>query len=124
MPTSAERQALLFLAAVAIVGGGVRVVAATRFERQIKNGQSGAVTAGDGKSLLAGQIAAVDSARASKVKRPGASASSRARSARSRVVRPEKRLSRKRRRSRAPVRARSSRHCHVEGEASRPDPST
>ncbi|MEO7521764.1 MAG: helix-hairpin-helix domain-containing protein [Gemmatimonas sp.] len=70
MPTAAERQALLFLAAVALAGGGARVVAATRFEREMRNGQGSVQAKRDGATLLASQIAAVDSARAAKAKRP------------------------------------------------------
>jgi competence ComEA-like helix-hairpin-helix protein len=79
MPTAAERQALLFLAAVALVGGGVRVVAATRFEKEIKAGQGSGGARSDGSRLLASQIAAIDSVRSKRRggSRPAASAKSR-----------------------------------------------
>jgi competence ComEA-like helix-hairpin-helix protein len=79
MPTAAERQALLFLAAVALVGGGVRVVAATRFEKEIKAGQGSGGARSDGTRLLASQIAAIDSARSKRRggSRPAASAKAR-----------------------------------------------
>ncbi|MCC6429765.1 MAG: hypothetical protein IT354_02570, partial [Gemmatimonadaceae bacterium] len=35
MPTAAERNALLFLAAVAVIGGGVRVAQQSRFAREV-----------------------------------------------------------------------------------------
>ena len=55
MPTPAERQALLFLAGVIVLGAGVRVVRAAR---------SGETDAGT-RAALARQLAAVDSARSS-----------------------------------------------------------
>ncbi len=64
MPTPAERQALLFLAAVAALGGGVRVVGARRFGEQAAAGQqltSGPRAGSLGERALAAQIAAVDS---------------------------------------------------------------
>ena len=66
MPTTAERQALVFVAALAIVGAGVRVADARRFAREM-NGVVAVVgtdTGSPGSRALAAQIAAVDSARA------------------------------------------------------------
>ena len=69
MPTNAERQALAFLAAVALVGGGVRLVGVQRFERDV----SAATTREDGspatdpaQDQLLAQIDAVDSAQHSR----------------------------------------------------------
>lgn len=66
MPTAAERQALIFLAAVALVGGGVRVMAARRFEQVVAKGENGPGPPRDGDAALRQQIAAVDSARAAR----------------------------------------------------------
>lgn len=66
MPTAAERQALIFLAAVALVGGGVRVAAARRFAQTVTQGENGSGPLRDGASALQQQIAAVDSARAAR----------------------------------------------------------
>lgn len=66
MPTTAERHALVFLAAVALVGGGVRLVGVRRFEREVAQATSldgGAVSADRGRDQLAAQIEAVDSVR-------------------------------------------------------------
>ena len=64
MPTPAERRALLFIAAVALVGGAVRVTASRRLARAVAGAERGP---GDRPDLatraLAAQIAAVDSAR-------------------------------------------------------------
>lgn len=109
MPTAAERQALIFLAAVAIVGAGVRVTAARRFERSVARGENGSGPPRDGADALRRQIAAVDSARnrprpARGAKRPRAPKAKRAvtevaASARSRVEPAEPTLSRGGRRS-------------------------
>ena len=61
MPTTAERHALLFLAAVALVGGGVRVVGVHRFERDVRPGAAEATDLG--RDQLRAQIDAVDSVR-------------------------------------------------------------
>ncbi len=61
MPTTAERHALLFLAAVALVGGGVRLVGVHRFERDVRPGA--AETTDLGRDQLRAQIDAVDSVR-------------------------------------------------------------
>ena len=70
MPTTAERNALLFLAVVALAGGGVRVIGADRFRRELSGAETltGADTSDRslGERALAAQIAAVDSARAAK----------------------------------------------------------
>ena len=66
MPTPAERQALLFLAAVAALGGGVRVVETRRFNAQAAAGEQRVSSRPPwtlGERALADQIAAVDSAR-------------------------------------------------------------
>ena len=71
MPTAAEKNALYFLAAVALVGGGARAVANTRFSTLI--GASEHLAARDtgsiGERALAAQIAAADSARSSRSRR-------------------------------------------------------
>ncbi len=66
MPTAAERRALMFLAAVALVGGGVRLVGVQQFEHDVttatqRTDRVPSPTLG-GEELRA-QIAAVDSAR-------------------------------------------------------------
>ncbi len=66
MPTAAERQALIFLAAVALVGGGVRAAAARRFQQDVAQGENGSRRPRDGVAALQDQIAAVDSARAAR----------------------------------------------------------
>ena len=96
MPTAAERNALLFLAAVAVIGGGVRVAQQSRFAREVGQSErlAGARTPSssrpDGGTLgdraITAQTAAIDSARAATpARRPrsraGASASRRRRSA-------------------------------------------
>jgi competence protein ComEA len=68
MPTPAERKALLFLAAVAVIGGGVRLADSRRFERDVNRAAGGAVRTESGSpsdSALGAQLEAVDSARAS-----------------------------------------------------------
>jgi len=65
MPTPAERQALLFLAALAVLGGGVRAIGARRFLAQTDAAEqlvAGRPSATLGARALAAQIAAVDSA--------------------------------------------------------------
>lgn len=75
MPTASERQALLFLAAVALVGGGARFLTARRFEQEVAAGErgsarslrDGAIPVRNGDPMaarLAQQLAAVDSAQA------------------------------------------------------------
>ncbi|HYW31638.1 MAG TPA: helix-hairpin-helix domain-containing protein [Gemmatimonas sp.] len=79
MPTASERQALIFLAAVALVGGGVRMAGVRRFERESGAARllgGGAANAG---AAVARQIAAVDSARERTAKRAPARRSSPAR---------------------------------------------
>lgn len=66
MPTAAERNSLLFLAAIALIGGGVRYAGTARFAHELP--QSERLTAGHesatlGDRALAAQIDAVDSAR-------------------------------------------------------------
>ena len=71
MPTTAERQALAFVAALAIVGAGVRVASARRFALEM-NGAVAGVSTDTGtpaSRALAAQIAAVDSARAASPRR-------------------------------------------------------
>ena len=68
MPTAAERRALMFLAAVAIVGGGVRLIGVQQFEHDVSTATQriDRVTSPTvGGQELRAQIAAVDSARAS-----------------------------------------------------------
>jgi competence protein ComEA len=65
MPTPAERQALLFVAAVALVGSAVRVTASRRLARAVAGAERGATVRPDlATRALAAQIHAVDSARA------------------------------------------------------------
>jgi competence ComEA-like helix-hairpin-helix protein len=72
MPTAAERNALYFLAAVALVGGGARAVGSARFIRSV--GANERLVAPDtgryAARALTAQIAAVDSARAERQNRP------------------------------------------------------
>lgn len=73
MPTTAERNALLFLSAVAVIGGGVRAVGSNRFIREINGAQhlaGGGSSEAVGDRALSAQIAAVDSARVTKARRP------------------------------------------------------
>jgi DNA uptake protein ComE-like DNA-binding protein len=62
MPTAAERQAVAFLAAVAVLGGGVRLVQAHTFERALA-----AADAPAANDAIVAQLEAVDSARRTKV---------------------------------------------------------
>ena len=81
MPTTAERQALVFVAALAVVGAGVRVAGARRFAHEV-NGATAVVSTDAGspaERALEAQIAAVDSARAATPKRTRKSKSSRRR---------------------------------------------
>lgn len=77
MPTAAERQAVAFLATVALLGGGVRMLQARAFERALDQADAQSLTVndsaaltGDGRARIAPaaqaferQLAAVDSAR-------------------------------------------------------------
>ncbi len=64
MPTPAERQALLFLAAVAVIGGGARVVSTRSLARDLAGAEQGPPPSADlATRALDAQIAAVDSAR-------------------------------------------------------------
>jgi len=68
MPTTAERKALIFLAAIAVVGGGVRVAQGRRFDQEVNRAVGGAVRTDSGSPsdiALSAQLAAVDSAKAS-----------------------------------------------------------
>ncbi len=62
MPTTAERHALAFLAAVAVLGGGVRVVQARAFDRVIDQAVA-AQGAPAPAATLERQLAAVEQAR-------------------------------------------------------------
>lgn len=67
MPTPAERQALLFLAAVAVIGGGARAVSTRQLDRDVAQAEQGFAPSSDlATRALDAQIAAVDSARRSK----------------------------------------------------------
>jgi len=67
MPTPAERQALLFLAAVAVIGGGARVVGTRALARDLAGAEQGVTVSADlATRALDAQIAAVDSARRDK----------------------------------------------------------
>jgi competence protein ComEA len=64
MPTPAERQALLFLAAVAVIGGGARVARSRTLARDVARAEQGPAPSTDlATRALEAQIAAVDSAR-------------------------------------------------------------
>ena len=64
MPTPAERQALLFLAAVAVIGGGVQAVGTRGLARDVAGAEQGPAPSTDlATRALDAQIAAVDSAR-------------------------------------------------------------
>lgn len=73
MPTAAERNALLFLASIALIGAGVRSVESARLARALRDpiGQPSAEGSAAGQGTLgdralAAQISAVDSARAAR----------------------------------------------------------
>ncbi|WP_373061077.1 ComEA family DNA-binding protein [Gemmatimonas sp.] len=67
MPTPAERQALLFVAAVAVIGGGARVVSTASLARDLARAEQGpALNTNLATRALDAQIAAVDSARRAK----------------------------------------------------------
>jgi len=72
MPTAAEKNALYFLAAVALVGGGARAVANTRFSGLVDASERLGVndTGSMGERAIAAQIAAADSARGARSRRP------------------------------------------------------
>lgn len=64
MPTPAERQALLFLAAVAVIGGGARAMSTRQLARDVAEAEQGPAPGADlATRALDAQIAAVDSAR-------------------------------------------------------------
>lgn len=68
MPTAAERNSLLFLAAIALIGGGVRYAGTARFSHELPQAErltAGHESATMGDRALAAQINAVDSARRS-----------------------------------------------------------
>jgi competence ComEA-like helix-hairpin-helix protein len=72
MPTPAERNALLFLATVATIGGGVRLVGASRFAGEVTSAERLATGPTDrtfADKALRSQIAAVDSARTARNRR-------------------------------------------------------
>jgi competence protein ComEA len=79
MATAAERQALLFLIAVALVGGGVRTLSVRRFERDVAAGLRTRDTSSVSVDL---QLAAVDSARRVRAGRGTAGRTARARPSR------------------------------------------
>jgi competence protein ComEA len=87
MPTSQERTALIFLAGIALVAVGVRVVGVQRFDAEVAAASGGQ---GPDSSLavraLAAQVAAVDSARSA----PRRSKSGRPRTPSSRAARAPK----------------------------------
>lgn len=58
MPTAAERQAVAFLATVALLGGGVRLLQAVTFERALAAAETPAAA-----DAIEAQLTAVDSAR-------------------------------------------------------------
>ncbi len=79
MPTAAERQAIAFLAAIAVLGGGVRVVQARAFDRALDTAALSAINTADaesgsdgpagraaGAAALERQLAAVETARNAK----------------------------------------------------------
>jgi competence protein ComEA len=74
MPTPAERQALLFLAAVAVIGGGVRAAGTRSLARDVARAELGPAPSADlATRALDAQIAAVDSARRAGKAKTGAS---------------------------------------------------
>lgn len=68
MPTAAERQALAFLAGVALLGGGVRVWQ----QRHNAGNESASVAFKAGAEGVDGQLSAIDAARATKRGKKGA----------------------------------------------------
>lgn len=80
MPTASERQAIVFLATVAVLGGGVRALQARAFDRALDEAALSAVAGGSeqtgdgpagraaGAEALERQLQAVEDARASKSK--------------------------------------------------------
>jgi len=78
MPTPAERQAIAFLATVAVLGGGVRLVQARAFDRAVQHASTNAIgerQSRDGPAANASsavalerQLSAVNDARAAKKK--------------------------------------------------------
>jgi DNA uptake protein ComE-like DNA-binding protein len=62
MPTAAERQAVAFLATVALLGGGVRLLQAVTFERALAAAEAPAA-----EDAITAQLDAVDSTRRDKV---------------------------------------------------------
>jgi DNA uptake protein ComE-like DNA-binding protein len=64
MPTAAERQAVVFLATVALLGGGVRLLQAVTFERALA-----AAEAPVAEDAISAQLEAVDSVRRTKASR-------------------------------------------------------
>lgn len=90
MPTTSERQALVFVAALAVVGAGVRVASARRFARDV-NVAAGVARTDSGSPAaraLEAQIAAVDSARAANAHRGSKTGSARRRNSSDRRERP------------------------------------
>lgn len=83
MPTTGERHALLFLAAVALIGAGARTFSTTQLARQVDAAEqlAGGKNEDVGASALTSQIAAVDSARAARANRPAKRSRSKAASA-------------------------------------------
>ena len=80
MPTTSERNALIFLAGITIVGGGVRVANSNKLGHEIAGAEQGAAgreRPGAADSLLATQLASVDSAR--KARGTGAASNGRTR---------------------------------------------
>ncbi len=72
MPTAAERQALAFVAVIALLGAGVRVAAGRQFLRDVDVSTGGALSADSGSPAalaLAHQLTAVDSARSARQER-------------------------------------------------------
>ncbi len=72
MPTAAERQALAFVAAIALLGAGARVASGRRFLRDVNVSTGGVVSADSGSpaaQALAHQLAAVDSAKTARQQR-------------------------------------------------------
>ena len=82
MPTPAERQALLFLAAVALIGGGARIVGTRALGRELARAELGDTLSAElAARALNAQLAVVDSAqrRRNATAAPSRAGSSRAR---------------------------------------------